>query len=146
LSKVKAGAAGLRTMVDGEPTRRTHPAAKTMDLNQAIEKHSEWKVKFRAAIAKREQMDAGTIAKDNCCELGKWLHGDAKSRWSALPAYRSCLSRHADFHNAAGQVARAINAQRYTEAEAMLAADTSYGTASRDVVTAIMRLKKEAAL
>ena len=45
-----------------------------MDLNQAIEKHAEWKVKFRSAIVKKESMDAGTISKDNCCELGKWLH------------------------------------------------------------------------
>ena len=25
-----------------------------------------------------ETMDVGTLAKDNCCELGKWLHGEAK--------------------------------------------------------------------
>jgi hypothetical protein len=34
----------------------------TMDLNQAIEKHAEWKVKFRKAISGQETMDAETIA------------------------------------------------------------------------------------
>jgi methyl-accepting chemotaxis protein len=114
-----------------------------MDLDQAVQKHAEWKVKFRAAIAAHETMDTATIARDNCCELGKWLHGDARSRWSTLPAYRSCVTRHADFHAAAARVALAINAGRYTEAEAMLGGETTYGVVSRDVVTAILRLKKE---
>lgn len=49
-----------------------------MDLTQAVAKHAEWKTKFHGAIIKKEQMDAPTIGKDNCCELGKWLHGEAK--------------------------------------------------------------------
>lgn len=116
-----------------------------MDLEQAVQKHAEWKVKFRAAIAAREAMDAATIAKDNCCELGRWLHGEGHTRWSTLPAYRACVGKHAEFHQAAGRVAQAINAKRYGEAEAMLGAETPYAVISRDVVTAIQRLKKETA-
>ncbi len=48
-----------------------------MDLDQAVAKHAEWKVKFRKAISAKEQLDTASIAKDNCCELGKWLHGEA---------------------------------------------------------------------
>lgn len=117
-----------------------------MDLEQAIGRHAEWKVKFRAAIAKRESLDAATVARDNCCELGKWLYGEGRSRWSALPAYRSCVAKHTEFHQVAGRVALAINAGHYVEAEKMLEGTTSYGAASTDVVTAILRLKKEAAL
>lgn len=50
-----------------------------MDLNNAIAKHSEWKTKLRSAITRKETLDASTISKDNCCDLGKWLHGEAKS-------------------------------------------------------------------
>jgi len=56
-----------------------------MDLTQAIEKHSEWKAKFRSAISKHETMDADTISKDNCCELGKWLHGESQANSGNLP-------------------------------------------------------------
>ena len=28
-----------------------------MDLHQALEKHAEWKVKFRSAIAKKERLN-----------------------------------------------------------------------------------------
>ncbi|MEJ8840341.1 CZB domain-containing protein [Ramlibacter sp. AN1133] len=117
-----------------------------MDLDHAVDKHAEWKVKFRAAIARHETMDAGTIAKDNCCDLGKWLYGEGKSRWSALPAYRSCVAKHTEFHLAAARVAQAINAKKYAEAEKMLEGNAPYSAVSRDVVTAILRLKKEAAL
>ncbi len=117
-----------------------------MDLDDAIHRHTEWKVKFRTAMERHEQLDAALIAKDNCCELGKWLHGEGKSRWSALPAYRSCVAKHSEFHAVASRVAQAINGKRFQEAEAMLAAQTPYSTASREVVTAIMRLKREANL
>ena len=45
-----------------------------MNLNEAIERHTEWKITFRAAIEKKSHMDADTIRRDNCCVLGKWLH------------------------------------------------------------------------
>lgn len=116
-----------------------------MNLDSAIQKHMDWKVKFRTAISKQEQMDAVTIAKDNCCELGKWLHGEGKTQCSGLASYATTLSKHAAFHVEAGKVASAINAQKYTEAEAMLNGSSAFTTVSGEVGVALMRLKKEAA-
>lgn len=116
-----------------------------MDLNQAVERHTEWKTKFRLAISKRESMDAATIAKDNCCELGKWLHGESKTTMGKLPSHAECIKKHALFHIEAGKVARAINAKQYAKAEAMLNPNTPYWNASTAVVAAILHLKKEAA-
>lgn len=39
----------------------------SMNLDESIQKHAEWKLKFRAAISRKEQIDADTIGKDNCC-------------------------------------------------------------------------------
>ncbi|HJV51715.1 MAG TPA: CZB domain-containing protein [Noviherbaspirillum sp.] len=114
-----------------------------MDLHQAIEKHAEWKVKFRSAIAKKESMDVHSIAKDNCCDLGKWLHGDAKARYGKLPSYAQCVLKHAAFHSEAGKVAHAINAKNFDLAEAMLGSGTSYFLASSAVGIAISHLRKE---
>ncbi|HMU64835.1 MAG: CZB domain-containing protein [Nitrosomonas sp.] len=115
-----------------------------MDLNQAIEKHAEWKVKFRSAIVKKESMDAGTISKDNCCELGKWLHGIGRAKFSNLPSFKNCVLNHVRFHIEAGKIAQAINLKKYTEAETMLSNGTPYSLASNEVGTAIIQLKKEA--
>lgn len=117
-----------------------------MDLSKAIEKHSEWKVKFRSAISKQEILDAETVSKDDCCELGKWLHGESKLKFGKFTSYMDCVAKHAIFHVEAGKVARTINSRKYAEAEAMLNAGTPYSTASSAVGIAISRLKKEAGL
>jgi methyl-accepting chemotaxis protein len=72
-----------------------------MDLSTAISAHAEWKTKLRSAAEKKESLNVATIAADNCCELGKWLHGEAKAKYGALPAYKECLTNHAGFHRAA---------------------------------------------
>jgi methyl-accepting chemotaxis protein len=117
-----------------------------MDLDSAIGKHAEWKMKLRSAISKQETLDAATISRDNCCELGKWLHGDGQTSFGRLASFRECLTRHAAFHVEAGRVAATINARKYPEAMAMLNAGTGYAAASAAVNTAIMSLKKEANL
>jgi len=115
-----------------------------MDLSQAIHMHAEWKLKFRRAISGKEMLDAASIASDNCCELGKWLHGEGKIKYSGLPSHAECTVKHAAFHVEAGKVAAAINASKYIEAEAMLGGNAAYAAASSDVTIAITRLKKEA--
>ena len=117
-----------------------------MDLNQASQAHSEWKVKLRMAITKAEQVDAAAITADNQCALGKWLHGEAKSQYGRLRSHGDCLARHAAFHKEAGAVARAINAKDYAKAEGMLGAGTPYASATSAVGSAILGLKKEASL
>ena len=119
--------------------------AAIMDLDQAIERHAQWKVKFRQAIANKETMDADTISKDNCCELGKWLHGDAKAKFGKLASHSDCIAKHAAFHTEAGKVAKAINAKNYDEATAMIEQGTPYAAASNAVAVAITKLKKESA-
>jgi methyl-accepting chemotaxis protein len=125
---------------------KTTTKGKNMDLDAAIGKHAEWKTKFRNAITKQEQLDAATIAKDNCCDLGKWLHGEGKSMHSGLPSFAGCIQKHAAFHTEAGKVAAAINAKKYAEAQAMNEGGTPYAQVSGAVGVAIMALKREAKL
>lgn len=114
-----------------------------IDLDKALEKHSDWKVKLRTAISKREAMDAAMISKDDCCDFGKWLHGEAKSKLGHRASYSECVSKHAAFHVEAGKVATMINAKKFTEAEKMLGNGASFVSASTAVGVAIMRLKKD---
>ncbi len=117
-----------------------------MDLNEAIARHAEWKLKFRSAIAGKERLDASSIAKDNCCQLGQWLYGDGKRAHGARPQFQTLLDRHRNFHATAGKVADLINAAKYVQAEAAIAGGTPYASASSDVGVAIIGLKKAAGL
>ncbi len=96
-----------------------------MDLDKAMETHGNWKIKFRHAITIGEALDAPMIAKDNCCELGKWLYSEKA------------------FHTQAGQIALLINENKFSEAEGALENDTPYSKASLEVGKAIFRLKKK---
>lgn len=115
-----------------------------MNLDDAVKAHAEWKTKFRSAISKHEKLDATSIGKDDCCSLGKWLHGDGKSQFGKLASYAELVTKHAVFHVEAGKVARTINAMNLAEAENMINAGTSYARASSEVGVAILHFKKEA--
>jgi methyl-accepting chemotaxis protein len=90
-------------------------------------------------------MDAANISADNCCELGRWLHGDAKQRLGRFKSYTDCVGKHAAFHREAGKVAMAINAGKYAEAGAMLEGATPYAAASSAVGSALLAMRKETA-
>lgn len=87
-------------------------------------------------------MDAVSIGKDNCCDLGKWIYGEGRASMRAQPAFTELLKRHKVFHVEAGKVARAINAGKYADASAMIAARSAFGAASASVAIAIGALEK----
>lgn len=112
-----------------------------MNLDEAIERHMEWKVVFRAALEGRQTVDAATIRRDNCCALGKWLHGEGAARYGRKASFAELLTSHETFHREAGKVAEAINARDYAGAEKMLGVWGEYMDASLAVVDAIEALQ-----
>jgi hypothetical protein len=79
-----------------------------IDLDSAIQAHADWRSKLRTAVARKETMDAETIGCDDCCLLGKWLHGAGKSQYGGKPSFVSLVDAHRQFHQEAGKVARLI--------------------------------------
>ena len=114
-----------------------------MNFDTAIEAHMAWKIKFRVAMQNRQQLDEATIARDNCCDLGKWLHGEAVFKYAQLSSYAACVQQHAKFHQEAAQVARAINKGEFARAETLLAHNSTYSGASGAVVVALGKLRRE---
>ncbi len=114
-----------------------------MDLSNAIQKHAEWKYKFRNALQANEAMDAAAISKDNNCEFGKWLHGEAKELYGKSVHHAKCVADHAAFHVEAGKVAAAVNAKNKDEVERMLSTGSAYSEVSKKVGISIIELKNE---
>ncbi|MCC7053211.1 MAG: CZB domain-containing protein [Gemmatimonadaceae bacterium] len=121
-----------------------HPGEQSMDLEQAIQAHAQWRMKLRTAIARREPMDVATIGKDNACELGKWLHTGARAACGNCDGFAHLVATHARFHTEAAKVATLINAQRFDEAERQIGADSAFVRASKEVGVAIVRVKQSA--
>lgn len=114
-----------------------------MNLDHALAAHADWKVKLRVALADHATLDAETLASDCKCQLGLWLHGEGRVAHGASANFKSCVAAHADFHRAAGAVARAINARDYASAEQQLDLGTPFAAASSAVAVAVRRLKVE---
>jgi methyl-accepting chemotaxis protein-2 (aspartate sensor receptor) len=112
-------------------------------LDGAIEAHAQWRSKLRAAAQRHEQVDAASIGRDDCCTLGKWLHGKGSSQYGGKPSFANLLARHRQFHQAAGKVAQTINRGDYQGGRDMLAGNTEFSRASSEVGGAIMALRKE---
>ena len=117
-----------------------------MNLDNAVQTHAQWKTKLSSAISKHEQMDLITLSRDDCCELGQWLHGEGKSRYGRLASHADCIHKHLVFHSEVTKVAKAVNAQQFATAEGMLSASTPYAKASSALSVAFLQLRKDAGI
>jgi methyl-accepting chemotaxis protein len=111
-----------------------------MDFNSAILSHKRWKERIRQTIESGEVLDAGVIAKDDACELGKWIQ-TAPAAQRSLQEYQVVREKHARFHQVAADTVRRIPGLPKAEAEALLVGTTAYGMASAACVTAIAALR-----
>ncbi len=126
----------------GTGSMQAEKPAGDFDFDSAIEAHRQWKVKLRSAIEKREKLDAETISRDDCCALGKWLHGPGGSRWGTRPQFVKLMAKHAEFHAAAGNVARKINTGAYKEAERLIGSGSAFLDASTEVSMVLTHAKR----
>src|SRR3989344_1675301 len=117
------------------------PSVQGVDLDSAIKAHAQWRTKLRDAAKKHQQLDADTIRRDDCCELGRWLHGKGQGSYGALPAFQSLVDKHRDFHEVAGALAPTLNRGNYADAEQALAGNTPFSQASGAVGAAIIQLR-----
>jgi hypothetical protein len=113
-----------------------------MNLDNAILAHYEWKNKLKAAISAKAQLDSATISRDDCCEFGKWLHGDGGKLYASTPEFTALQQKHKSFHAEAGKVAAAINSHQYDAAAKMIEGSTPFGAASLAVGMAVNALKR----
>jgi hypothetical protein len=113
-----------------------------INLDNAIQAHADWRNKLRSASTKHEQLDAETIGRDDCCEMGKWLHGMGGSKYGGKPTFVDLITGHKTFHIEAGKVARAVN-QGGANVERMLDSGTPFSSASNEVGRLIVQLKRE---
>ncbi len=75
-----------------------------MNFSAAIQAHANWKLRLYAAChGSPDAIDMHTLAQDNACELGKWLHGDGQ-RYVSEAQFGELRSAHAAFHRSAASI------------------------------------------
>ncbi|MEZ5646424.1 MAG: methyl-accepting chemotaxis protein [Burkholderiaceae bacterium] len=112
-----------------------------INVDSFIDAHRQWKVKLRDAIENRETVDVATLSRDDCCALGKWLHGDGQ-RLAARASFSELVDRHRHFHQVAAGVGELVNGRRFQDATDALAPGTPFSTATTDVVMVLSSAKR----
>lgn len=111
-----------------------------MDLNLALQKHTEWKTRFRNALHAGERLDAERFALDTSCELGRWLHGKAYDLYRERSDFRYCIMMHAALHREIGRLALVVNSGDRDSMLMLLLPEAEFAVATRRVVHSIRLL------
>ena len=113
-----------------------------MDLDQAVQAHSQWKKKLADYLAKRDgSLIPAELSMDNKCPLGQWIYGEGAAKFSQLPEFPTLKREHTRFHKAVGDVVRNADSGKSITEEIALGSKSEFGAASSAVVTAILNLK-----
>lgn len=111
-------------------------------LEDAVAAHTKWRTRLRQVLdGHGEKLDPEVVAKDNVCDLGKWIHGDG-TQYANLPEFRQLKEHHAKFHRCACEVLKKHMSGDKQSAENMLGSNGNFSNASGETVTAIRRLQK----
>lgn len=115
-----------------------------MNFDDAIAAHIKWKVRLTQFIdgTSSEKLQSALVCKDNLCDLGKWIYGDGV-KYKPLPHYQDLVKKHANFHVCAAEVVKKVEGNDKPGAKSSLGGP--FAAASKETVTAIMELKREAA-
>ncbi len=115
-----------------------------MNFDEAVLAHSSWKQKLKLYVEKPDRsLDPATVALDNKCQLGEWLHGEG-GKYAALPEFRTLTAEHARFHKAAAELVRKANRGETVDAEVALGASSEFAKSTSGVVNALVEMKKKA--
>ena len=123
------------------PGTASNERVEGIDIDAVIDGHRQWKVKLREAIEKGEKVDVESLSRDDCCSLGKWIHGDGQ-RLRERMTFSTLVEKHARFHRVAGQVGELINQGQFNQAEDALAHGTAFSSATSEVVIVLSGVKR----
>ena len=76
-----------------------------LDMKHALDAHMAWlhRIEMKLNGLSNERLDLPSIASDDHCTLGHWIHGEAKQKFAGLPEYQELRNTHASFHLIVGQ-------------------------------------------
>lgn len=113
-----------------------------MNFDEAVAAHIKWKARLRANLdGAGEALDPATIARDDACDLGKWIHGDG-SRYKALAEHQALHAVHARFHKCAAEIVTKNAQGMNAEAESLMASGGDFSRTSTETISAIMAMQR----
>ena len=104
--------------------------------------HAAWMTHLREYIYGTGHMDAEVVARDDECEIGRWIHGEGMA-FRDFREYRHARELHAAFHRRAAKVVKMVDHGRRMEAAADLAPGGELRRVSGNLARAFIQLNKK---
>jgi aerotaxis receptor len=129
----------LRSMM-GLSNEVREEVRREINFYEAVEAHLAWKLRLSDFLHGRmqEKLDPQIVCKDDCCTLGKWIHGSGAKRFGTIPLFQELKGEHARFHVQAAKVVEAHLAGNTMQASDILAGD--FARQSRKTVDCLTKL------
>ena len=133
----------VRALANTQPLTPAQEGTVSIDLDNAIAIHADWRGKLRTAANTHEQLDTSTVGRDDCCELGQWMYGPGGAQFGNRPTFVSLIAEHKKFHQEAAKVAAVANTGDTAQVEKMMESGGAFSHATNEVSRLIVQLKAE---
>jgi hypothetical protein len=112
-----------------------------LNFKSAMEAHLKWKLRLKSIIDgnSSESLEVKTVARDDQCDLGKWIHSQGSDQFGNNPEFKSVVEAHAQFHRCAGHTLQLALDGKFNEADAELT-NGDFSRASLTVSRCLVRL------
>lgn len=114
-----------------------------MDFHVAVHWHMAWLKKMLVDIQNPSKLKPEEIARDDLCEIGKWIHGEA-AQYVDLAEYKELKSIHQQLHKATSQAVVLAQAGKLSEAQEYLSMHGDFIQTSKRLLDSCDRLLKKA--
>ena len=104
-------------LVGGQAVQNQSRASVVVDFARVKMAHRGWRLKLRAFLDGRENLDSNKLASHRDCELGKWIYAEAVPRYGHLPDIRQLEDVHKNMHALVKQVVELKRAGNMDDAE-----------------------------
>ncbi|MBP9752312.1 MAG: CZB domain-containing protein [Proteobacteria bacterium] len=114
-----------------------------LNIDEAIKAHSDWKIKLQRFLKNPDgSIDSTTVAKDNVCPLGKWMHFGNDSNFKKFTEFNELIIEHKRFHLAAAEIINRKNRGEDVTESIALGGNSEFSKASQNVIGLLMKLKR----
>ena len=116
-----------------------------MNFSAAIRAHANWRLRLSTCCQAnaKETIDIQTLAKNDACDLGKWLCGEGR-RYASDPRFGELINTHAAFHRHSAEIAAMARNGKRKEAEALINSNESpFAKTSVQVVGILMKFRTQ---
>lgn len=125
--------------VDGDLAAMADTAGLADQIGAGLAAHAAWRTRLADAIASgASDVDEDTLARDDRCPFGRWLHEGCPDAIRAGADYRTVHDLHEEFHRCAAEVMHLAVSGRPDEASSAMSTGAPFVQTSADLTSAMI--------